>query len=78
MYLTSKNGHFGEIVYSVKDIIDYNNSGYIVYQPIFTNYGASFIPRQSQLIPLLNNGKLLPMEFRNGIPYFNNKILPEI
>ena len=48
MYLTSKNGHFGAIVYSLSDVIKYHKEGFIVYQPIFTDYGSLTIPTQTK------------------------------
>lgn len=30
MYLTSKNGHFGAVIYSLSDVIKYHNEGFIV------------------------------------------------
>lgn len=75
MYLTSKNGHFGRVVYSLNDVIKYHNEGFIVYQPIFTDYGSLTIPTQSKTKKLFDSNKLLEMEFRNNVPYWNNKPL---
>jgi hypothetical protein len=75
MYLTSKNGHFGAVIYSLSDVIKYHNEGFIVYQPIFTDYGSLTIPTQSKTKKLFDSNKLLEMEFRNNVPYWNNKPL---
>lgn len=75
MYLTSKNGHFGAIIYSLENVIKYHKEGYIVYNPIFTEYGSLTIPRQSKMNKMLQNGEINPMEFRDGIPYWNDKPL---
>jgi hypothetical protein len=76
MYSTSKNGHFGAVLYSREEVIDHHNRGFIVYQPLFTDYGAMYLPRQSKIAEYVINGNLIPMEFRDGIPYWNNAILP--
>ena len=75
MYLTSKNDHFGAVVYSLDDVIKYHNEGFVVYQPVITDYGALTIPTQSKTKKLFDSGKLPPMEFRNNVPYWNDEPL---
>jgi hypothetical protein len=75
MFLTSKNGHFGQVVYSIKSIIEFKDKGYTIYEPIYTKYGYLHIPTQSKMMKMYLNGELKPMEFIENQPYVNGKEL---
>ena len=77
MYLASKNGQY-IVLYRLDDLIAYNKNGFIVYEPMFTNYGGLTIPRQSKVQKMIQNGELRPMGFQNDIPYWRGKPLPSI